>query len=157
MVLGWVHLNMVDVPTWLLKTSLPVRGFDFHPFNSVPAICTKLLSENEIKLLLLHSYQPIHIMLPSQRQHCWHYYGILSTFPKCNFWEELPEITSQKFICYHWLSLRAKYFTLCVQENSEIMHCGILFIITCWCILAAMLTFMFIYCDIQSKEGVTWS
>ena len=42
-------------------------------------------------------------------------WGMLTTFPQCNFSLEFPEILSQNLICYHRLS---------VSGNSEMMHCG---------------------------------
>ena len=49
---------------------------------------------------------------------------MLTTFPRCNFSLEVPEILSQNLICYHWLS---------VSGNSKIMHCGILINMPyCW-------------------------
>ena len=42
---------------------------------------------------------------------------MLTTFPHCKFWLELPEILSQNHICYHCLS---------VSGLSNMMHCGIL-------------------------------
>ena len=42
---------------------------------------------------------------------------MLTTFPQCKFKLEFPEILSQNYICYQWLS---------VSGISEILHCGIL-------------------------------
>ena len=44
---------------------------------------------------------------------------MLTTFPQWNFSLEFPEIPNQNLICYHWPS---------VSGNSEIMHCGILYL-----------------------------
>ena len=43
--------------------------------------------------------------------------GVFTTFPQCNFSLEFPEVLSQTFICYQWLSM---------SGNSKIMHCGLL-------------------------------
>ena len=50
-------------------------------------------------------------------------WGLLTTFPQCDFWLEFPGILSQNLICYHWLS---------VTGNSKIIHCGILINIPLW-------------------------
>ena len=44
-------------------------------------------------------------------------WGMLTTFPQCNFSLEFQEILSQNNTCYHWLS---------VSGSSKIMYCGIL-------------------------------
>ena len=44
-------------------------------------------------------------------------YGVLTTFPQCNFSLKSPEVLSQTHTCYHWLS---------VSGISKIMHCAIL-------------------------------
>ena len=44
-------------------------------------------------------------------------WGMITTFPQCNFSLEFSEILGQNLICYHWLS---------VSGNNELIHCGIL-------------------------------
>ena len=65
--------------------------------------------------------------------HSWSQFGVLTTFPQCNFWPEFPEMLCRNliFILYY----------IIISLNSKIMRCGIPFNMTLYLLKVILIDF----------------